>query len=643
MATQKTKSPSSLEYSFLSLCKENNYSEKDICIFKKAIEFSKSVFEDRKRLSGTTWFEHSLKVGKILAESNLFSEVVAAGILYGTEKKASHEKMLKEFGQDITNLVYGQLNLKVIKQKSKSVEAEILRKILLTTLSDIRIIFVKLANKLENLKTLKYLYKEKQESISNEVMEIYAPLAGRLGLYNLKKDLEDNAFYFINPKKYNEIKKFLDEYQPERESFIEECTNKVSGLLDKKNIEYKIKGREKHIYSIYKKMSERGVPLHKQKDHFAIRMITTNIQDCYNILGIIYESYPPLEGTFKDYIANPKPNGYKSLHSIIKVNKKQVEVQIRTQEMDDFAEEGPAAHWSYKGIKSDFDFEKRVGFLKSVLDLQLTQKEEELLKNIKVDLFSEDIYCYTPKGKLITLPKDACVLDFAYHIHQEIGDKTVAGRVNGNFVSLKKILENGDIVEIITNKNQRPHRNWLNFVVSSKAKSVIRKSIKKYENIPAPSKIKLEKKDKDVCDSLVCSEDLDTNNTEFIFAKCCSCTPKDKIFGVIKSNKKILIHNQECENIDVSNQNIIPLSWKSEPEGIVKINIESKERTGVLADLLNIFASEGFIIKEAKIKLLPEKIVKCIFKIFPKPLTELVKTIDRVEKIKGFKRVYFGD
>ncbi|MFW6283004.1 MAG: RelA/SpoT family protein, partial [Minisyncoccales bacterium] len=563
MSSNKNISTENFNSIFINTCKKNNYNQKDIDLFKKAIGFAEKYLEKEKRLCGEKNILHNLEIGRILAENKLFPEVIAAGILYSLEKKISYNEIEKEFGKDIAEIVFGQINLRGLKEKNKSLEAEILRKIILTTLSDVRIIFVKLANKLANLKTLDFLPLTKQKKISKEAMEIYAPLAGRLGLYNIKKDIEDNAFFYIKPKKYQEIKKFLEEYQPERERFMEDCLKDVSETLKKNlvNKDFYIKGREKHIYSIYKKISERKIPLNKQRDHFAIRVIANTIEECYNILGVIYENYEPVQGTFKDYISNPKPNGYKSIHSIILFKNKEIEVQIRTKEMDEFAEEGPAAHWAYKGIKSDQYFEKKVGFLKSLLDLQLTQKEEDFLRNIKIDLFGEEIYCYTPKGKLITLPKNSTVLDFAYHIHQEIGDKTVAARINGNFVSLKKELKSGDIVEVITNKNQRPHREWLRNVVSSRARSAIRKGIKKYEKIAAPSKIQLKKEDKDVYDPLVYSEDLNLDDREIIFAKCCSSTPKEDTCGVIKSNKKILVHNKNCSNLNSKKDNVIPLLW----------------------------------------------------------------------------------
>ena len=333
MSLKKSISAENFEKIFLETCKKNNYPQKEIDLFKKAIGFAKKYLEKEKRLCGEKNISHNLEIGRILAENKLFTEVIIAGILYSLEKKTSYNEIEKEFGKEIADLVFGQINLRGVKEKNKSLEAEVLRKIILTTLSDVRIIFVKLANKLANLKTLDFLPLPKQKKISKEAMEIYAPLAGRLGLHNIKKEIEDNAFFYIKPRKYQEIKKFLEEYQPEREQFMEECLKDVSETLKKNlvNKDFYIKGREKHIYSIYKKISERKIPLNKQRDHFAIRVVANTTEDCYNILGVIYENYEPVQGTFKDYISNPKPNGYKSIHSIILFKNKEIEIQIRTK------------------------------------------------------------------------------------------------------------------------------------------------------------------------------------------------------------------------------------------------------------------------------------------------------------------------
>ena len=309
-------------------------------MFENSIEFAEEHFGDRKRLVGNLVVEHNLAIGSILAENKLFPEVVVAGILYGVETEILPSKIQEKFGREIADLVFGQLQLKEIKSKNESAESEVLRRILLATLNDLRIIFVKLADKLDNLNSIEIFSPVERKEIAEEVLEIYAPLANRLGIDRIKKQLEDLAFKVLNPKKYGEIEEFLKESREEREKYVKDFVQEIFELLKNDVKILKIKGREKHIYSIYRKIVERGVPLDKQRDHFAVRILVKNESDCYNALGILNQNFVPMENTLKDYILNPKPNGYKSLHTSLRVGNKIVEVQIRTNEMDELAEEG---------------------------------------------------------------------------------------------------------------------------------------------------------------------------------------------------------------------------------------------------------------------------------------------------------------
>ena len=418
-----------IKKNFLQICKENKYSKKDIDLFEKAIDFTKNHLKEKKRLSGELIIKHNLEIGSILAESKLFTEVVAAGILYGVEKEILPTELKKNFSEEICNLVYGQTQLKGIKSKNKSLEANTLRKILLVTIKDVRIIFVKLADKLDNLKTIQMLPANEQKRIVKEVLEVYAPLANRFGLEYIRRQLEEEAFKKMNPRRYKEIVKFLKDSEKNRRAFIEDFVKKINELLKGKANILKIKGRDKNIYSIYKKLHRTS--LHKQRDHFAIRIIANSIKDCYTALGILHENYENVEGKLSDYIASPKTNGYQSLHTVLKTSEgKYVEVQIRTQEMDEIAEEGVASHWSYKKMKSDVGFEKKTAWLRSILDLQASEKDKDFLKTIKLNVFGDKIYCYTPQGKAINLPKGSSILDFACQIKQVIGNHAVRGRIN---------------------------------------------------------------------------------------------------------------------------------------------------------------------------------------------------------------------
>jgi len=615
------------------------YSKKEIELFEKAIDFAKKEFNSEKRISGEEQFLNNIQIGIILMKSKLTSEIVCAGLLYGLDERIIPKILQENFGKDISDLVFGQNQLRVLREKNRNAEAEVVRKILLTSLYDPRVIFVKLASKLTSLLTLDALPESEQRRITKEVFEIYAPLANRFGLEFIKRNLEDEAFKITNPRKFGEIVEFLKASKEERGAFIKSFISEIETLLKNKVKILKIKGREKHIYSIFKKITDRGVPLNKHKDHFAIRIIAENVEDCYKILGIMHENYSPVENTLKDYITSPKLNGYKSIHTVIKTKEEKiVEVQIRTLEMDEFAEEGFAAHWAYKGIKSDVEFERRTAWLRSVLDLQNQADSKEFLKDVKINIFSDEIYCYTPKGKAIELPTGACVLDFAYHIHQEIGDKAIGGRINGIFAPLNKKVNSGDVIEIVTNKNQRPNRDWLKFVVSSKAINKIKNSINRFGNVPAPKRVQLLQQTKENFESIVSSPGFESMT--FHLAKCCNPLPPEKIVALMRLAKTFSVHSENCEKVKNLEDKTIPVFWKETFNKSLLIKIIASERSGILADVLNTISRGGFIIKEAKAKILDDGFTECSFEIIPKALDQIIWLIGRVRKVRGVKKIY---
>lgn len=616
------------EKEFIKLAKKLDYSEKDRELFEQAISFSKPLLL-HKRLDGSTQFDHALRLSTTLLENKFPKEVIVAGLLYGVEEHIFPSD-LKEFGKDITDIVFGKQQLIEVRKKNKDLEAESLRKILLITLKDTRIILVKLASKLDNMHHLDYLPIKRQRELAQGVFDIYSPLATRLGVEKIRLDLDDIAFKVKNPKKYQEIKKFLKESEEQRQENIKYAINHTKKLL--KEIDCTIKGRPKHIYSIYKKLNK--TKLDKQLDHLALRIVASSVHDCYTVLGILHQDLKPKAGTLKDYIANPKSNNYRSIHTVLTFpNDKIVEVQIRTKEMDEFAEEGGAAHWSYKNMKSEAKFEKQTGWLKNVLD---TQKDNsEFLNTVKVDVFGDRFYAFTPKGKAIDLPNGATILDFAYHIHQAVGDQSIGGRINGRFSPLKTKLKSGDVVEIVTNKHQRPRRDWLKIVVSSRAKAKVRQGINKYENIPAQTTYQLVKKEKDEFDSFTHCEDFPNFQTSL--AKCCNPLPTEKIIGVLKSNREISVHKKDCRR--ANKERNISVKWKETLSRPIKIEVISLERSGVLADLLNTLVRLGFTVKSAKAKMLGKESVSSEFIVNPRELTEVEKAIKRLEKVNGTTRV----
>jgi len=625
---------------FLNQCKSKEYTQEDLILIKKAITLAETYLKDKIRLAGDSFFEHNLRVATILVENNSPPEIVIAALLHSLLKYTTTEKIAEEFGKEILTLLEGTAELNALKIKNQQMEPENLRKIFLTTLKDVRVIIIKLANKLDNLQSIHVFPPEEQKRMAEEVLEIYAPLASRLGVEKIKTELENTAFQILNPKKYQEIVNFLEESQEEREQNIHTAIEMIKkSLLNKVNI-IKIKGRPKHIYSIYRKMKERGVNLKDQFDLLGVRVIVPDIKDCYITLGLLHEHFEPVEGRLKDYITNPKPNLYRSIHTAVLLpNKAMVEVQIRTEEMDEFAEEGLAAHWRYKGMKSDQLFEKKISWLKNVLDLQKKTENKELLEAVKVDLFGDNIYCYTPKGDVKELPKGATLLDFAYLVHQDLGDHCIGGRVNGKFVSLKHVLSTGDVIEILTNKSQRPRRSWLKIVYSARAKQKIRKSLKEHDSLPAMHYAKLKPVQKEEEGVLV--QSLENAEALCILAKCCNPIPDEEITGFITKKRVISVHKKECHVAIKEEERWLPVTWRDTFNQRIRFHVAADERSGLLADVLHTIASAGFEVKEAKAKLIDMGNVLCTFVIIPRDLEQLKEMIRRVKKVRGWKKIYF--
>ena len=624
--------------SFLQLCREQ-YGTSQEKAFQTALLFAQKYLVEVKRLSEDSYFEHNLRVAEILVDSKVSPEVVITGLLHQLLKYCPEKEVEDAFGKEIVGLLKGVEEIKLVKSKNPQLEAEALRRILLTTFRDVRVIFVKLATKLDNLRTIQPLPLDDQKRIAEEVLEVYAPLANRLGLEKIKNPLEDLALQVLHPEKYGEIINFLEQSREQREGLVAEVVQLVQKLASG-NVEIlKIKGRSKHIYSIYKKMTQRKVPLQEQYDLSAIRVIVPEIKDCYTLLGLLHEQFEQVEGRLKDYIANPKPNFYRSLHTALKLpNGKFVEIQIRTPEMDEFAEEGLAAHWRYKGLKSDQFFEKKIAWLKGVLDLQ-KDGNQEFLEMAKVDVFGDNIYCYTPKGDVKELPKEATILDFAYLVHEEVGNHAVGGRINGKFVALKEELSSGDVVEVVTNKNQRPRRDWLKIVKSGGARQKIRKSLREHEKLPAMHFKQL--KPVTTEEQGILAEAPDFETAVCVLAKCCYALPGEDIAGLATKRRIISVHKTDCRAALKEEERWIKVQWKNGFNQKIRFYVTADERSGLLADLLNSIANTGFEVKEAKAKLLSQTLAECSFLVVPRDLEHLKELVRRIQKVRGLKRIYF--
>lgn len=621
---------------FLAYCRNKEYTEKELSKIESAVEFAKAALSGRKRLSGEPFYEHNLRVAQILAETKPPIEIILAGLLHGLPVSISQIK--EKFGMEVSSLLSGLEEIREIK--SKNTEAEVLRKVLLTTLKDVRVILIALANKLDNLRTIEVLPRERQEKISQEVLDVYAPLAYRLGADKIRIQLEDLAFRNINPRKYQEIENFLKESSESREKEIIKIIELIKKIAFNKVPLTKIKGRPKHIYSIFKKMTQRGVPLNEQFDLYGIRIITPTEKDCYSLLGLLHEKFEPVPGKLKDYIANPKPNLYRSIHTVIAVSDgKMIEIQIRTLEMDEFAEEGIAAHWKYKKVKSDESFEKRVSWLKGILELQKNEGDKEFLEAAKVDVFGDSIYCYTPKGAMKEMPLGSTLLDFAFAVHEQVGVHAVGGKINGKFVPLRTELPTGAVVEIITNKNQRPHRSWIKIVKSPNSRQKIRKYLREFEKLPdlhyrAP-KTSLSEEDGSLVEAVKYPASI------CMLAKCCHALPGEEIIGIIIKSRVISVHKSDCRFALKEEERWIPVKWREGFSQKIRFTIVALERSGLLADLLHTIAQAGFEVKEAKAKLHGNGEMECYFSIIPRKLEHVKEMVRRVMKVKGAKRIWF--
>jgi GTP diphosphokinase / guanosine-3',5'-bis(diphosphate) 3'-diphosphatase len=464
--------------------------EENIQLIRKAFEFSRERHGDQTRKSGEPYINHPIEVSIILTELNAGPNTIAAGLLHDVleDTAVTREEMVAEFGEEVTNLVDGVTKLGQIKYVSKEqVQAKNHQKMFLAMARDIRVIIIKLADRLHNMRTMRFMPRQKQISISKETLEIFVPIAHRLGIYRLKSELEDRCLRYIDPDEYYYIAGLINDKQKEREEDIEEMTAEITELLNEYNIEFEIKGRIKNIYSVHKKMREKNKEFTEIFDLLALRLIVPNDVSCYQTLGLIHAHWKPIPKRFKDYIAMPKPNMYQSLHTtVIGNNGKIFEVQIRTQEMDRIAEFGVAAHWAYKENKSNstkdeqIEIQNKLKWYKNVVEYSENNDAEELVDLLKDDIFAANVYVFTPDGDVFDFPAGSTPIDFAYRIHSEIGNKTTGAIVNGKIVPLSYKLKTGDVLEIKTSKNSfGPSEGWLKIAQTTHARGKIKQFFNK--------------------------------------------------------------------------------------------------------------------------------------------------------------------
>lgn len=603
--------------------------KREIELVKKALDFSCKLHKGQKRVSKEPYIIHPVSVALILIELNCDTETICAGLLHDVLEDTDIDVLTleREFGSDIGKLVEGVTKLgKLSFMSNEEHQAENFRKMLLAIAIDIRVVLVKIADRLHNMRTLKHLPEEKQKRIAQETRDIFAPLAHRFGLNKAKNELEDLAFYYIEPEKYQEVERIVIGDREYREKKIKEIIYKIKTEMDKSGIKGEIYGRPKHFYSIFKKMQRLGSK--ELYDLLGVRIIVDTVRQCYEVMGIIHDIFRPIPGKFKDYIAIPKPNMYQSLHTaVVGPHGRPVEIQIRTKEMHEIAEYGIAAHWKYKeqggGTRADKVYDEKIAWISKLIEWQSELKDpEEYIDAIKLDLFSDEVFILTPKGDVVDLPRNSTPVDFAYRIHTDIGNKCMGAKVNGKMVPIDTQLRNGDIVEIITGKNPHPSLDWLNIVATNSAKNKIRQWFKKQhrelhieqgkkliENtfgeekaneimsserfLEAVRKLNRATKD-DLLASLGCgditipqlkgkfselqvqkekeqkfeSTDLETEIAELDgmlhnLGKCCSPLPGEKVVGVVSKGRGITVHRDNCRNLDqIEADRVMPIQWR---------------------------------------------------------------------------------
>ena len=465
----------------------------DIKLIRRAYEYAKKNHGNQLRKSGEPYIIHPLQVAYILADLGLDESTICAGLLHDVieDTPITHEDIEKEFGTEVAEMVEGVTKLgKLLYMTVEEQQVEDYRKMFLAMGKDIRVIIIKLSDRLHNMRTLKHLKRDRQIAISKETMEIYAPLANRLGLYSMKWELEDLSFKYLYPEEYHELVEGIDKKREERLKFIEKIMDDIRVQLKKQHIDAEVTGRAKHLYSIYRKMKRDNKTLDQIYDLFALRILVNSVKDCYAALGVVHELYSPMPGRFKDYIAVPKPNMYQSIHTTLLGDKgTPFEVQIRTWDMHRIAEYGIAAHWAYKeasyfGKKQAVKVEEdKLAWLRESLEWQKDMQDpQEFLETLKTELFEDEVYVFTPKGAIKVLPRGATPIDFAYSIHEEIGNHMTGCKINSKMMPIITQLKSGDIIEVVTSDNSKgPSRDWLKFVKSTKAKNKIQGWFKKAE------------------------------------------------------------------------------------------------------------------------------------------------------------------
>jgi GTP pyrophosphokinase len=675
---------------------------------REAAEFGASAHKGQKRLSGEPYIAHPVAAAAILADLRLDADTIVAAILHDVieDTPTPKDQLAARFGADVAELVDAVTKLDQIKFKSREeAQAESFRKMLLAMVRDLRVILVKLADRTHNMRTIEAMTPPRRRAIARETLEIYAPIAERLGLYRIKLELEDLGFWALYPQRYRVLERALKRARGNQREFLKKIEQQLTAALLKSEIAAKVEMREKHLYSIYKKMRRKRATLNEIVDVYGLRIIVNSIDTCYRSLGVVHSVFKPMPGRFKDYIAIPRVNGYQSLHTtLFGPNGVPIEVQIRTEDMHRVAESGIASHWKYKSgeIEDSIQQARAREWLSNLVELQEGgTTSEEFLESVKVDLFPDKVYVFTPRGEILRLPSGATVVDFAYAVHTDIGNRCVAAKVDRRLTPLRTVLRNGQTVEIITAKGAMPNPSWVNFVVTAKARGAIRhylKSLRRTEAIALGQRLvnqalgefnlslddvtpeslasaigELGMKDVDELYEkiglgerlapLVARRLLPAAPTEegaiaqpaplaiagtegllVSYARCCFPIPHDPIFAFLSSGRGIVIHRENCVNVEDYRKHPekwLPVTWQTSPDRLFssEVRVEVANRTGVLAAVAAAISSTDTNIDRVSVEERDSDTSELVFELKVHDRKHLARIVRMIRRMPDVQRV----
>ncbi len=671
----------------------------------QAYEFGANAHDGQTRLSGEPYISHPVAVAQFLADMHMDPQAIVAAILHDVLEDTGTPvaELEAQFGSEVALLVDGVSKLDQIHFTSRAeAQSESFRKMMLAMIEDIRVILVKLADRLHNMKTLDAMPREKQARIARETLEIYAPIANRLGINHMKIGLEDLGFRYLYPYRYAVLERALKRSKGSQRQIVKKISEQLQKAMQEEGIEGEVQGREKHLYSIYRKMAERKRLLSDIVDVYGFRIIVNDVNTCYRLLGVVHGLFKPMPARFKDYIAIPRINGYQSLHTTLFGPKGlPLEVQIRTTEMNRVAESGVAAHWQYKAIeKSSATPQVRAReWLSNLAEIQQTGSSEEFLESVKVDLFPDRIYVFTPKGDILPLPKGATIVDFAYAVHTDIGNRCVAAKIDRNLVPLRTTLQNSQTVEIITARGAKPNPNWVTFVTTAKARSAIRQRMKNMRTSESTDlgKRLLDRSLKGLGSSLrkvgkvrmrealdelgladtnelfgqiglgerlapltarflagVTDSDSKSDQASLViagtegmvvsYAKCCYPLPGDDVMGYLSSGRGVVIHRTSCGNLinfRKQPEKWLAVTWEEnvDKEFSSQIQVDTANKTGVLAEVAAMIADSQSNIEQVSVLDRHEDCTVLTFLIQVKDRIHLAKIMRNVRKMPNVIRI----